>query len=937
MELSDRSCQYGVVALLGVLLLAGCGDGRDDASGASAAVQCGTPRLASATAAPFEWIEVAEIPDGFGPAVAEVTAADTKASTLAPVVEGDGLSALRVPLHPSFRIDGGEVSVRILSDAGACDAIPLTIDPIDPAPGAMAETTSELRAAIDEMARSGNPNGGRIDPGRLVERGGELHVLGLSALLALPKLEHLERLMEEGAIAAESAEDAETLDALAGHLELPRRMRELRALAASIRAFTGDLALTVPPPGAAPTARRSDGASEIFRFASYANSPIPMEMRSTAVPQSEGPDELACPEGRENLFSIDSPAELDDYMRAQDRAARFAAGAADEEGGSATGTLFGDIGEVMSLIEMAGKGGKAIAEAWEVFSDALLMTKEAAAGLLPSDMELSVTASPAEFDEDSDEIGSWTAGARVTSDGLELGERAVEAVTEMIAEQYAGRFLDNVSVFGKRGSRAASDVMGESKLADGYEKFFEEAGKEVDDKLFKDRANELAEQEVGEILERLGATRISEGFRISGDCWNLDDMSASDGGSTPSGDPRPPLVTGQLSGGSVEFIGDSDREFEVVDVGPSRLDVRTAEGYAKQTGELFGSPIGTSYAFGGTQFTGHTTITVEPIDIAVNPAVRQVEPGEVIDYEAVVRHALDPSVEWTSRAGGFVRTVDRGDGTHEATFVTPENPDEYPITIEVVSTSRGGAREDGVPVRKGVAHVQLADPIIDIQPATACLSAGDTKTFRAVVYGAENQRVRWSDSGGPGSIDQGGVLRAGSGEGTVTITAAWAEDPDVAASVDIEVGRCEASWSARVNGGPGGGDYSGGDARATILDGGVVSIGLHNRDEGGCPMIGFSPKSPTAVAGSVPAEGFVGFIFCEGDFGNARGGSPYELSNGAGAPFHPPPATLTLREISEDWVIGEFRGQMFEAANGEERNNYDVRFGVSAEFRARVQ
>ena len=144
---------------LAILALAACGEGESDPEAGAAEAgssppvpECGAVRLAAGSASPFERVPVDGLPVGFSPTAAEVTAADVDAALLAPVViTPEGTARLRVPVHPSFRIDGGEVRVRIYDGANSCEEVAFTITPLPRAPGAMAESVRELRAAFDEI------------------------------------------------------------------------------------------------------------------------------------------------------------------------------------------------------------------------------------------------------------------------------------------------------------------------------------------------------------------------------------------------------------------------------------------------------------------------------------------------------------------------------------------------------------------------------------------------------------------------------------------------------------------------------------------------------------------------------------------------------------------------------------------------------------------
>lgn len=740
-----------------MLLVAACGGDTTE----QARVECGAPQLASSSAGPLDWVEVSGLPAGLGAAVAEIRSTGPGAAGEGTVLStvrrrADGSAALRVSIHPSLPLEGGETTVRIYSDTASCDPVPLTITGLEPAPGAMEEAARELRTTVDEIIA---PTVGD----------GELPVMAIPALWVLPELERLEGLLASDALAAGSSADAEVLDAIAGRLELAERMREFRELVLVTHELIGDLSVTVPPAPEARASRRPVGANRGFQFAAYRPTP------HTARRQSG-----SCLEDRVNLFDIAEPAELDNLMRAQDYAERFLAGATDQEGGSASGTVFGDIGVVVGWIEFAGKAGEVAAEVWDAFSTVVLNTMEAYAKLLPDEMELTVTADPPEFEEDSEETGTWTASAVAASEGMKLTQKVIEKVMNVALE----KALADASIGRELTGKAPDDS---------------ELSNQIDEQLLKNSTSAALDA----LLDAIGAKEVEGGFDIPGGCWTLGDMSGSDEPDQDATSSAPPLVTPHLSGGAVEWTGNGSgvpREYEPVEAGTSRLEIRTAEGYRKAIevplGAGFKTDIAATYAFGGDQYTAVTRITVNEIEVQISPSLIRVEPGERVPFVATVQNAVDTRVRWSRSAGSFVQKVDFGDGTHEAVLITPKSPKLFPITVEVESISRSGPRADGIPVRKATALIQLADPVIDIQPPGGCIRPGDERQFVAHVWGVKNQEVTWAARGPSGGTihRQNGLFRAGSRNGTYTIRAAWAEDPEVASEVELTVKEDCVGW-----------------------------------------------------------------------------------------------------------------------------------------------
>lgn len=803
----------GLLTLLALLALSSCGDdGLEGGNTPQAIAECGTPTLAESSAQPFDWIGVADIPDGFRPAAAEVTAgADTLLAPLS--MAPDGSNSLRVPVHPSFRLEGGDVQVRIYADENhSCEPVMLTIAALPSSPGAMAAVTRELRAALDEIVE---PLGAGPLAAELAETDARLPLFAVPALWALPALEELERLLAEDTVGAASAVDRVMLDAIAGRLRLTTRMQEFRQVVSATGELAGDLVVAASPQ------RLSRTPWSGIAHASMASPLTPVlalgqQLLGGAVsaPSVAPVSQSSCPADQFNLFDIAEPEKLDNLMRVQDYAQRFLAGTNDQSGGSASGTVFGDLGVVMGWMKMLGKQGKVAAKVWEAFSEVVMNTAEAYAGLLPGDMELELMAAPTAFEEDSEKTGRWTARAVAHSDGMKLTRKIIEKVMQKALE----KGLADASI-GKPLRNEVRESLSDETLdrMSGREAiFWNKFGDRAADKLDKTVIEEPTRQALKDLLDAIGAEEGPDGFDIPAGCWMLPDMSKSD---DPKDD-KPPLITAHLIGEAVAFVDDGSevpRTYKPATAGEtSRLEVRTAADYMKtfewrpaERSALSPIRVGTTHAYGGEQRVAATQLSVLEIEVDVYPSIIKIDPGERVPFAAVVRNAVDTRVDWTASANTFREIVDNGDGSHEAVLYSPTDPALYPIRIEVESTSRSGLRASGQPRRIGVAYVQIENPLLEIQQAGGCLSVGGDRRFVANVLGAKNQDVTWSARGPSGNaIDRNGVFKP-SASGTYTIRATWTEDPSVEAEVDVEVADQCCWFTARVSASPYAGSYAG--------------------------------------------------------------------------------------------------------------------------------
>ncbi len=949
--------------------------------------QCRTPQLGDGAGQPFAWVAVGGLPEGFRPSVAEVTRPEGGTDTLlAPVVVAEnGEALLQVPIHPSFERTGGPVTIRIYAEDHSCDPVPFIVSELDAAPGTLVETTNLLRAAMDLMVAGPESVTGPGLTEDLAEAPENLSVLTIPALWAIPDLEELEALVDSTVAAGED----EMSDAIAARLELPERMREFAALVLAAQQVSGDMTVGAAvrraagqpggaadqlghsgtsnaAPGSAPAPAASHslpGSALGYQPASgglpvgFASTRIATRRSALSPPVARGgggdrPSRSAfsssasqtagaCSEDQFNLFDIGDPAFLDTLMRIQHYSERFQRGATDQPDRSASGMFFGDVGVLVAHLPLRGPAERA-AKMWKSFSKVVLTSTQGFSELLPSDMELSVVASPAVFAEDSEANGRWTAGAMATSRGMRLTREIVASVmTEALS-----RGLDDASL---------GDPLREMftpPTPDG--EFWEQVIDEATERLGKDldsAAKKEATDALKSLLDALGAEEGPDWFDIPPGCWTLPDMLAGGGaGGAAAGDLQaPPLLERpDLEGPGVRWSSpevDIPRVYQPAAAAASTIRVRTVEDYRLRLEIPTDNPIlnlggvdqfniGTTYAFGGEQSVGSTRVEVRAIDIHVEPSVVRIEPGQPVPFTARIRNAMDTHVEWRATAGTFVDLVSHQEGEfcppgsmgpegrHEATLVTEGVPlSEYPILVEVVSMSNCGIRTGDAPDRKGTAAVQIEAPVMLISPPQVCLAPGETMQFRAEFLGGGG-RVRWSKTGG--RIDRDGLYEAPGSSGTYEVTATSTDDSSVSATSVVRVGTDCCAFSAMVSAGPRSGLHGG---TATVFGPTVILSDA----EGGWEL--------TVVIPAFEEGEYDTRVAVVADFPH-----PYEAGQTVAVPADAPdgepsaPATLRIDHAEGDFRIGRgegsIQGRVQGRAGWRDRNGGDVYFNVDAWFRA---
>jgi hypothetical protein len=211
-------------------------------------------------------------------------------------------------------------------------------------------------------------------------------------------------------------------------------------------------------------------------------------------------------------------------------------------------------------------------------------------------------------------------------------------------------------------------------------------------------------------------------------------------------------------------------------------------------------------AFGGQQISDATDIRVEILKLTVSPDRIHLRAGEpqgftvsVIDsrYPEMVERDASVVLQGTVQGIEYV-----GEGLHIVDYTAPAEPDPTrPDLLVVRHTATTGARAYSTEERLTIAEIRFEPLSLTISPRYACLEAGDSLAFTAVVRGVEDPTVTWSASAH--SISGDGVYTAPSGlaPGTsVAITATSVVDSDLTDTVNITVGGCRCSYDATLAG-----------------------------------------------------------------------------------------------------------------------------------------
>ncbi len=163
--------------------------------------------------------------------------------------------------------------------------------------------------------------------------------------------------------------------------------------------------------------------------------------------------------------------------------------------------------------------------------------------------------------------------------------------------------------------------------------------------------------------------------------------------------------------------------------------------------------------------------------LALDPGLPTTRVGDSLTISAQPLEELATEPEWEIQefhGGGF--TQSRG---FSITYVAPPAAGTYHLVARAT-------RPDGTRFKQVVEVKVLADP--RIEPATASLAPGGSRTFAARMRGLPRATVTWTvEEPGGGTISPEGLYTAPGQGGTYHITATSTVDPAVSATATVRV------------------------------------------------------------------------------------------------------------------------------------------------------
>jgi hypothetical protein len=220
--------------------------------------------------------------------------------------------------------------------------------------------------------------------------------------------------------------------------------------------------------------------------------------------------------------------------------------------------------------------------------------------------------------------------------------------------------------------------------------------------------------------------------------------------------------------------------------GPTTLSVRTKDGM-----------------FGGAQIAEQAEITVGQIQINILPDDITLSPGQdTMLVVTVVNSAhpdsieLDPDVSLQGDSRDLLWDRD----THFVLYTAPQEP--LPGSVDLVTvrhTAASGARGYSEDERLDIATIRFAG--IDLLPVQGCVAPEQEVQLEWELTGFETApELEWTWSAG--DVDGNGLFTAPAQEGTVTITVAVVNSPNLTDSIEVSVGDCVCAFTLQVGSNP---------------------------------------------------------------------------------------------------------------------------------------
>jgi hypothetical protein len=169
------------------------------------------------------------------------------------------------------------------------------------------------------------------------------------------------------------------------------------------------------------------------------------------------------------------------------------------------------------------------------------------------------------------------------------------------------------------------------------------------------------------------------------------------------------------------------------------------------------------------------------IAVAVSPANSKMAVGATKAFSATISGGDNAGVIWSVPPG-------HGAITQDGIYTAPDAPGIYAITA---ASAENPLKRDTVLVAVHTAFVAISDPPV-------ALIADETVTFRAEVFGLDDDSIIWTATAG--TIDQAtGGFRAPLASQVVTITAESVQNPELSDSVQVKISAADFDGNTKTN------------------------------------------------------------------------------------------------------------------------------------------
>jgi len=700
-------------------LLAGCGGEaeptetakpKDPSTDASPAA-CLDAQFTASDAEPVDRIRVRNVPSSMGDSLfVKVVGSTDSLRTLAPARRVDSTRAeVQVPIHPAFRVEGGDVEMTLSNGRVDCPSIEFTIAPLERADGetgAVLDTGRVLAQAharhfgVDEKALRSAPIDrlpGPVIPMALAFRAMEtlrtdssaqsmdtLDVAVLDAILAKGRAQtvlsaQLNRIRATEPIVSPSAVTGHSGDKQASPFQLaslPDRTPD-RADARTARFTAGSL------PPARPVTR---AATQTYQCPDEApvRPPDGLIHCVNSLVRVDPPDiPVTTPEQMSNLMSMSLRGEIslsEGVVEHLDRAI-----ATLDASTAAYGWATASMPTPQAKKWSAALGSTMFGQA--VYLKIIKLMRQAESQTLPRHIaEMSARMNPAVYDEDDDRTGRiQDIRLRVVSKGWKLDRTLMSmAMSTMDIDWVKGMSFELKQL----GVPDIALPSGNEPINELFSTLFGEA---VNDRATKD----------GESTGLLACVP-SQSYTVS--VWDTGWNN-----------------TRIVDGASVKAV--DWYTYKPVTVGETRFKISLA-----------------APSYGDVRFAGQgahvcPVVKVEPIDVKVSPVRATVQAGQTVTLNAVVEHAQDPSLEWEVVRGdaSWQRTGrHRSDPQREEVEVTMPDPMEGTVVVKARSTADRSHLLTASKERSGEAHLGdgpeqiagLCDPDVMVDAVNEDASTG---------------------------------------------------------------------------------------------------------------------------------------------------------------------------------------------------------------------